>query len=542
MKTIRLFWIFLFIPFLSQAQDWDWATSWGGASDDHARGMAIGNHNDVYVAGTFRGVLFTPIDTLISNGSRDAILTKLNQTTGEIVWIRTIGGPEADVSEPVVLDSAGNIYYCGLFTSVMNINGSPVFTNGSSDIFLAKYDTAGTLLWLKTYGGNGADYISHFSYTRDHHLVFAGYFTETLQMDTISIPSGGKYDGMIGKMDLDGNVLWVSSLGGPGDERLFQAYEAPDGSFYSHGDMNDTFTVGTETFKTAGYIDALTTRWDQNGNLLWVRQGGGTMTDQPTSGTVDNDGNYYIAGYFGLGAQFGEIVLNHVDDQEGFIIKYQPDGTEAWATTINGNGGSYFYSIDYVNDDALFFSGKLQGSPTWENQSWTGINETDIFYGKINSQGKLLWGAFEGGPKLESGWRIKWKDDYAYMLGWFEDTCNIGTHQVVSKGGLDAYITRRHFPFYATDIEKEKLSEFSFNVFPNPNQGSFQLDTDISIFTQTNLNLYDINGRMVKQWQVTPTTPFPLSLETRDLTPGVYFLRLGVHSSQTLSQKIIITE
>src|SRR5262245_61841127 len=72
-------------------------------------------------------------------------------------WARRAGGTGFDFGEAVGVDSFGNSYVAGTFTSQATFGsggGNTVLTSvGGKDMFLAKYDVNGNLLWARGAGG-----------------------------------------------------------------------------------------------------------------------------------------------------------------------------------------------------------------------------------------------------------------------------------------------------------------------------------------------------------------------------------------------------
>jgi hypothetical protein len=122
----------------------------------------------VYVTGFFQGtsVDFNPDPTAVdlhsSNGYYDVFLSKFD-SSGTFVWARTWGGSEEDGGNSVDVDEYENVYVTGAFqgTSV-DFNPDPASvdphsSNGAWDIFLSKFDSSGTFVWARTWGGSDYD-------------------------------------------------------------------------------------------------------------------------------------------------------------------------------------------------------------------------------------------------------------------------------------------------------------------------------------------------------------------------------------------------
>jgi hypothetical protein len=79
----------------------------------------------------------------------------------EWVWAESAGGTDYDFANSVFTDAGGNVYVTGSFYSDSITFGSITLTNagaGYADIFITKYDSNGTVLWVKSEGGKGNKY------------------------------------------------------------------------------------------------------------------------------------------------------------------------------------------------------------------------------------------------------------------------------------------------------------------------------------------------------------------------------------------------
>src|SRR5438552_16412967 len=85
-------------------------------------------------------------------------LANLEAQTPPFRWAARAGGSGDDFSRGIAVDKAGNSYVTGSFHDVATF-GDYTLTGGSTyDIFAAKYDSTGNLLWANQAGGNLSDY------------------------------------------------------------------------------------------------------------------------------------------------------------------------------------------------------------------------------------------------------------------------------------------------------------------------------------------------------------------------------------------------
>lgn len=100
-------------------------------------------------------------------GYRDDLFIAKYDVSGSLLWRKTAGGSRIDVAQALTVDKQGNVYVTGYIGEAFSMipNDTVFFDNkyitvngGYSDIFIAKYDNAGNVVWVKSYGGNYYDY------------------------------------------------------------------------------------------------------------------------------------------------------------------------------------------------------------------------------------------------------------------------------------------------------------------------------------------------------------------------------------------------
>jgi len=110
------------------------------------------------------------------------ILIGLNATAQSWQWAKSAGGVSYDNATKSTTDNYGNIYITGYFSSASISFGSITLDNtnsGSSDIFVAKYDPTGNVIWAKRFGGNSFDYSEAITSDINGDVIITGYFTSS---------------------------------------------------------------------------------------------------------------------------------------------------------------------------------------------------------------------------------------------------------------------------------------------------------------------------------------------------------------------------
>src|SRR5439155_1564249 len=139
-----------------------WAKQAGGIDADRGEGIAVDSSGNSTVTGFFAlTATFGPGEAnqtvLTAAGSNDIFVAKYD-STGLLVWAKQAGGANVDGGDGIAVDSSGNSYVTGFFFSTATfgpgeVNQTVLTAVGSDDIFVAKYDSTGLLVWAKQAGG-----------------------------------------------------------------------------------------------------------------------------------------------------------------------------------------------------------------------------------------------------------------------------------------------------------------------------------------------------------------------------------------------------
>ncbi|MDH3442922.1 MAG: SBBP repeat-containing protein, partial [Deltaproteobacteria bacterium] len=330
-----------------------WARRGGGTGSDRGAGIAVDGSGNISVTGLFFGSATfgqgqAGQTTLTSAGSDDIFVAQYD-ATGFLQWARQAGGTGLDQGVSVAVDGSGNSYVTGYFSNAATFGQgqagqTTLTTAGDRDMFVAKYDATGFLLWAKQAGGTGAD--RGFSLTADGlgDVYVTGLFNGSAtfglgEANQTTLNSAGGDDVFVAKLDFNGLLQWVTRAGGTGSEGGLGI--AVDGLGNSHvtGYFSNAATFGLgepnqTTLTSAGSRDYYVAKYGFNGLLQWAKGAGsgGTGSDQGLGVAVDGAGAVYTIGYFGdnaaaASATFGlgevnQTTLTSAGSTDIFLAKY----------------------------------------------------------------------------------------------------------------------------------------------------------------------------------------------------------------------------
>ncbi|MFZ5996395.1 MAG: CARDB domain-containing protein [Nitrospirota bacterium] len=302
---------------------------------------AVGN---AYVVGRTNGAL----DGTVNAGGIDVFIIKYD-VDGNKLWTRQFGSPDNDIAFGVAVDGNGAVYVTGRTNgSLPGCLPSACSWAGQNDIFLAKYDAEGALLWLRQIGTSGNDEAFSLALDKEGVVHIAGYTTGSLHGN-----SKGGQDLFLMKISPDGDSIWTSQQGTPFDDRAFSVAVDDSGEAYVAG-----FTAGSLDGEPNGGSDLFIIKFDISGSLLWVKQEQlalDMVDERPCSVAVDYTGAVFVAGSSSV------VVDGFITDSNPFLLKYSSGGTLLWSRHVGTPLKDYATAVAVSTAGDVLIAGYTQG-------------------------------------------------------------------------------------------------------------------------------------------------------------------------------------
>lgn len=386
--------------FFTEAFPWGaGARQFGTVGADAVRGAARDGVGNLYLVGVTGGALTADP----GNGGADIFLAKYD-ATGNRLWLRQLGTVTDDFGFAVAVDGAGNVFLAGATGGVLG--GTQ--TQGGSDIFVAKYDGGGTEMWLRQFGSAGEDAAYGLAVDNLGNILVAGGASGVLGSD----PSVGGTDLFVAKYDSLGTRLWLRQGGTVSADLAYGVAADGSGNVYAvgatQGGLDGNAGAGNEDLflikydgagirlwtrqlgtvssdvaygvaldnagsvyvagATAGALDgnirqggedAFLLKFDGNGGLLWSRQFGTVSADTARSVACDPFGHISVAGdTFG---SLGEFNAN-AGGSDLFVVRYDAAGSRRWARQLGTVGDDRGYGVAADAGENAFVAGTVSGA------------------------------------------------------------------------------------------------------------------------------------------------------------------------------------
>ncbi|MCH8330260.1 MAG: SBBP repeat-containing protein, partial [Bacteroidetes bacterium] len=162
---------------------------------------------------------------MIANGIFPNVFIQKLDNAGNFVWAGSMGGGLNDYGSCITIDPTGNVYITGRFEDTADFDPTTgtlnLTSNGASDVFIQKLNTAGNLIWARSIGGTSSDYGNSITTDASGNVYVTGYYQGTVDFDpgsgTVNLTSNGSNDVFIQKLDANGILIWANSIGGISD-------------------------------------------------------------------------------------------------------------------------------------------------------------------------------------------------------------------------------------------------------------------------------------------------------------------------------------
>lgn len=321
-----------------------WLKNFGGTANDFSFSIKPTDDNGV-ILGCF--TQSNDGDITLNKGICDIWLIKLNDT-GNIEWQKTYGGSMADGEDAVFVKPLNNGGY--LFTANVSSNDGDVTGNhGGIDVWLVEIDSVGNIVWQKTYGGTGDDVMRTIYINSKNEYILTGY-TNSNDGDVSGL-HGTHEDFWVIKTDSVGNIIWQKCLGGAGVE-VSQTLSPTYDSCYVIVGYSDS-TNGDVT-GNHGEFDAWVVKINDNGIIQWEKSIGGTAEDFGLCITHDFD-NGYLLTCSSISAD-GDFNTNY-GEADAWVVKLDDNGQIIWKQNYGGTDDDRPDAIIRSSGESSLFTG-----------------------------------------------------------------------------------------------------------------------------------------------------------------------------------------
>ncbi len=366
-----------------------WAQRFGGSSNDRGTAITTDKTGNVYLTGYFYSPkIGFGSDTLINAGNVGDIFVVKFDNLGNVIWAKREGAVALEIPHSIHIDGNNNIIVAGRFSSnSITFGTTTLLQAGSMDVFIVKYDASGNLLWAKGAGGGSNDEGYSVSTDASGNIYLSGYFTQPSNFGTIRLTSAGQADLFLAKYDPSGNVLWAKSAGGRGDDRGVALKTDVSGNSYITGFYtNDSISFGSVIISDEAVDNSFVAKYDTDGNVVWAQ---GLGADCEAEDLAVFNSNIYVCGTFKADTlNYGSSSLICEGSTDFFLLNCDTNGNPKWAIqqTSDGKSGENARSVEVDGVGNVIISGTFRSEPIFFGTSELNSNRgSDLFVAKLGS-------------------------------------------------------------------------------------------------------------------------------------------------------------
>ena len=376
-------------------------------------------------------------------------------------WARQLTGEIQPSMYGLVVDADGNTVVCGGFYGTLTIGTLPALTSaGQSDLFVAKFATDGTPLWVRSAGGTDFDDALDVAVDGTGRITITGYFQSTsITIGSTTLNKLGNMDILVARYDANGNAQWAQRFGWTANSGLEwgRAIVADaTGDLYVAGQYKTALQVpGLPDLQGCnGREQGFLIKLDADGNGIWSLMPqctgdaslGLTICDALA---VAPDGSVYLGGDFrGDTAYFATDTLANFmpsgQSDDAFVVKYTPAGEEVWVRTWAG------FNYDEIRSLATDSEGNILVATTREGGHL--IDGIDLpFAGsngnyrmtlwKMTPEGTAIWGRRAGDTSFSHEFNDLAVDanDHVWAGGYYQSRCTFDNIVFPNNGSFEFY-------------------------------------------------------------------------------------------------------
>jgi hypothetical protein len=396
---------------------------------------------NLYAANSFTRTNAFGTNTLGSGESSFSTALLKQTASGTPIWARglTNNGAAGANSYPQCLAPApgDGVYLSGVFARTNWLGTNQLVDTAGATVYLARFDSNGNPLWVRTLGGTNIAVQSYHQLVSDPsgNVTISALGQNTTSVGNSNVVVNGQ-NGVLAQFDANGNVRWVQAPSG-----WFQYLTYNTGRIYGSMGGGQTNVVGglTNTSDRNWCLVALNAT---NGQAVWLRNigsalGQGVANDMPNV-AVSGTNVFLVGSGAGSNAAFGAFSVSWPVANGQYFARYDTNGTAQlavafgsstttpWASVADASGNVY---VGGDFDTYSFFGNDLIAAP--RNEAIGTDYHGQTFVAKFDRNGNPLWARPAQSPTSYVNLRdLALANDGIWSCGFLNQSANFGTNVV----------------------------------------------------------------------------------------------------------------
>ena len=518
----------------SQTGNFNWINKAGGLLLDASRYVTTDLENNICITGEFEQSATFDTTNLTSHNF-DLFVAKYNES-GELIWVQQATSTNDLFSRSIASDTKNNIYIAGNFLDTLIIGDTVVAGPiNLKTAFLAKYDTYGQFLWVRTAVSNSFAIAYSIAINSNDEIYVDGMFEDSLTIGNNTILHNLPFihSVFIAKYDDLGNLIGARKISG-----LDCVH-----SGFIHIDNAGNYYVNGLVFDNADFIDTIIynsngfnyfAKYDNNDNFLWVKQSQGTFFN---SISTDNDYNIYLSGLF-----YGSVTIENQNlvsngNSDIFIAKYTPTGNFVWVKQAGSNNDDDCLTMCNTLNNEFFIGGNFKDTAFFNNDSIVSIGNSDMYIAKFDSSGNFFFAKSFGSINIDNCSSVAFSNsEKLYATGTYNNMLFWENDSLPGYGNDDIFLAQMSDVLVSSYLQNNIID---CTIFPNPANNFINIIIH-NVNNKAAIQLVDLFGKVISQNEITLNSNYTYKqLDVSNLQKGMYILKIS-SAKGIISKKVII--
>ncbi|MBK7945660.1 MAG: hypothetical protein IPJ85_10300 [Flavobacteriales bacterium] len=244
------------------------------AATHQCYGIATDSQGNVYWAGSVRGTSQFGCGTITTGSNTAGVLAKYN-AAGTCLWVRSVLVTFDDaLAYDIAIDAENRIYITGSYNGTANFgDGITLGSYVGDDIFVARYDVDGTCLWARRAGSSSNDEARGIAVSAEGDVFITGFVGGfTVRFDPLQIASNNQRQIFVASYDSTGTLNWAKLSTGIGQTKSSRGISVAGDRLFITGQFS--FAIGEfdglPISTTSNTGKAFLLACDLDGNALWA--------------------------------------------------------------------------------------------------------------------------------------------------------------------------------------------------------------------------------------------------------------------------------
>ena len=452
---------------LNEKRGFLWITSFESTGNVEIRNIELDPEDNIICTGFFTNSLSCESYTFTSNGKKDIFLAKTS-STGDLEWINSYGGTEDDISLGLTSSINDNIYITGSYNSTITFGQTTLESQGSHDVFVTKIDEDNNIEWAVGIGSNGKDMGRSITVDQNDNVYVTGFISEATTITTttgiVSFASLDREDVFISQINDQGNINWVSQLGGIGfdiarDIIFANEDELIVSGFFTNEQDADPLSSVSRNIASNGDKDGFVSKLHiAELTLLTVEEVSANSFDEPfTFETIEGATSYELQLINTSGKTFTHqtntssnttslIEMGITELAESFEVRVRAYKDGAWGyfgeiSTVNSPTSvpttsleEIYCGINLASVTDPFFANEIAGAQNYEYQI-TDNTTGNVTIIQTNSASSMMRLSVPGLSGLNKSYSIQVRASIDNVWGALGDACEINSPTEMSPTG-----------------------------------------------------------------------------------------------------------